>query len=66
MVKNARLTLRMDRDLRIGIEEIAAREGRSVTQVCDALLKAGVEAYSKQGGKFLQKYTARNPPKISQ
>jgi len=66
MVKNARLTLRMDPDLRVGVEEIAAREGRSVTQVCDAFLKAGVEAYRKQGHKFLQKYIARNRPQISQ
>ena len=46
-------------DLKIGVEEIAAREGRSVAQICDAFLRAGVDAYHKQGAKSFQKYITR-------
>jgi len=66
MVKDTRLNFRIGSDLRSEIEGIAVREGRSVAQVCDAFLRAGVEAYRKQGSKFLQKYIARNRSQISQ
>ena len=59
MAKNTRLTFRVDMDLKTGVEEIAAREGRSVAQICDAFLRAGVDAYHKQGAKSFQKYITR-------
>ena len=59
MTKDTRLNFRIDSRLKKEVEEIAQREGRSVAQVCDALLQAGVEAYSKQGTKFLQKFVVQ-------
>ncbi len=41
------------------IEAIAAREGRSVAQVCEAFLKAGAEQYRREGSKALQKHLQR-------
>jgi hypothetical protein len=41
------------------MEGIAASEGRSVAQICEAFLKAGAETYKKQGGKFLQRFLAK-------
>jgi hypothetical protein len=38
---------------------IAAREGRSVAQVCEAFLKAGSESYKKKGSSFLQRFLAQ-------
>ena len=49
----------MHSSLKKDLEAIAAREGRSVAQVCDAFLKAGSEIYMKKGPKFLQRFLSR-------
>ena len=49
----------MHSGLKKDLEEIAAREGRSVAQVCDAFLKASAEMYIKKGPKFLQRFLSR-------
>jgi hypothetical protein len=59
MKKDTRLTFRVRSDLKKDLETIAAREGRSVAQICDAFLKAGSEAYKSQGSKFLQRFLSR-------
>lgn len=41
------------------LDIIAAIEGRSVAQVCEAFLKAGSEAYKKKGSGFLQQFLSR-------
>jgi hypothetical protein len=53
MKKDARLTFRIDSELKKVLETIALSEGRSVAQVCAAFLKAGSEAYEKEGPRFL-------------
>ena len=59
MRKDTRLTFRVHSSLKKDLEAIAAREGRSVAQVCDAFLKAGSEIYMKKGPKFLQRFLSR-------
>jgi len=59
MKKDLRFTFRIQSDLKKELEAIAAREGRSVAQICDAFLKAGTEAYKKKGSKYLQSYFSR-------
>jgi len=59
MRKDTRLTFRVHSSLKKDLEEIAAREGRSVAQVCDAFLKVGSEIYMKKGPKFLQRFLSR-------
>ena len=59
MKKDTRLTFRVRSDLKKELEAIAAREGRSVAQVCEAFLKAGSEIYGKEGSKYLQRYLSR-------
>jgi hypothetical protein len=41
-------------DLKKTLEAIAATEGRSVAQVCEAFLVAGSDKYKKEGAGFLQ------------
>jgi hypothetical protein len=48
-------------ELKKELETIAAREGRSVAQVCEAFLKAGSETYKKMGSGFLQRFLAKSP-----
>ena len=57
--KDMRFTFRIGSDLKKELETIAAREGRSVAQVCDAFLRAGSETYRKKGSKYLQRFFSR-------
>jgi hypothetical protein len=59
MKKDTTFTFRIGSDLKSQLEGIAAREGRSVAQICDAFLKAGSEAYRKEGSKYLQRFLSR-------
>jgi hypothetical protein len=59
MKKDMRFTFRIGSDLKKDLELIAARESRSVAQICDAFLKAGSETYKKRGSKYLQHLLAR-------
>jgi hypothetical protein len=59
MRKDTRLTFRVHSTLKKDLESIAAREGRSVAQICDAFLKVGSEIYTKKGPKFLQRFLSR-------
>jgi len=59
MKKDTRLTFRVHSNLKKDLEAIAAREGRSVAQICDAFLKVGSEIYTKKGSKFLQRFLSR-------
>jgi hypothetical protein len=63
MRKDTRLTFRISADLKKSLEEVADREGRSVAQVCEALLKDGLESYRKHGSQFLQRIIARRKPR---
>jgi Arc-like DNA binding dprotein len=62
MRKDSRFTLRIPSDLKKEMETIAAREGRSVAQVCEAFLKAGSENYKKRGSGYLQRFLAQTLP----
>ena len=60
MKKDTRFTLRIGSDLKKELAVIAAREGRSVAQVCEAFLKAGSENYKKRGPGYLQRFLAQS------
>ena len=53
------LVFRVDPDLRRDIQRIADEEQRTITQVCEMLLYEGVEAYKKDGPKFIQRLVAK-------
>lgn len=60
MAKDAQLTFRITSELKTQIEAIAAKEIRSVAQVCEAFLKAGVEQYRRDGNRPLLKHLQRS------
>ncbi len=53
------LAFRVSPDLKNEIQEIAASEARSISQICELLLVEGVEAYKKEGAKFMQRLVAK-------
>jgi hypothetical protein len=56
MKKDTQITFRIRSELKKELEAIAAREGRSVAQVCEAFLKAGSASYKKKGSGFVQRF----------
>lgn len=59
MAKRAFLGFRLLPELKNELERIAAREERSISQICEVLLRGGVEAYKKEGSKYLQRFLAK-------
>ena len=59
MAKETSLSVRVTRALKGELEKVALNEGRSVAQVCEALLNGGLEAYKKEGSAYLQRFVAR-------
>jgi hypothetical protein len=57
--KDMRLTFRVHSDLKKKLESVAASEGRSVAQICEAFLHAGLMKYQKEGTKYVQRFLAR-------
>jgi hypothetical protein len=53
------LAFRVSPSLKDEIQEIAVGEARSVSQICELLLVEGVEAYKKEGSKFMQRLIAK-------
>ena len=57
--KDTRLSFRVRSELKKKLELVAASEGRSVAQICDAFLQAGLIAYGKEGAKYIRRFLAR-------
>ena len=58
------LVFRVDPALRRDVQRIAAEEQRTITQVCEMLLYEGVEAYKKEGPKFMQRLVAKQKARV--
>ena len=50
--------------MRRDIQRIADEEQRTITQVCEMLLREGVEAYKKEGPKFMQRLVAKQKARV--
>ena len=56
--KDTRLTFRARSELKKRLEALAASEGRSVAQICEAFLQAGLVAYEKEGARCISRFLA--------
>jgi hypothetical protein len=56
--KDASLNFRIRSDLKKKLESVAAAEGRSVAQICEAFVQAGLVAYEKEGAKYISRFLA--------
>ena len=50
--------------MRRDVQRIADEEQRTITQVCEMLLYEGVEAYKKEGPKFMQRLVAKQKARV--
>jgi hypothetical protein len=64
MKKDTRLTFRAPSNLKENLEDIAAREGRSVAQICEAFLRVGISLYGKKGSSLLQKFLGQTERRV--
>ena len=55
MPKTDFLAFRVNPELKSEIQKIADDEQRNISQICEMLLYEGVEAYKKEGAKFMQR-----------
>jgi hypothetical protein len=55
MTKDAPLAFRISMDLKKRLLKLAKQEARSLSQICEMLLKIGADEYDKDGHKYLQK-----------
>jgi hypothetical protein len=59
MPKDTALSFRIPQTLKAELEKVSLNEGRSVSQVCEALLSGGLESYKKEGSAYLQRFVLR-------
>jgi hypothetical protein len=59
MIKDAPLAFRIQADLKKRLLKLAKQESRSLSQICEMLLKIGVDECDKEGHKYLQKSSTR-------
>jgi len=59
VAKKVFLGVRLNPELKGKLEEIAEAEERSVSQICEMLLRKGLDGYRKEGSKYLRHYLAR-------
>jgi hypothetical protein len=59
MRKDTALSFRIPGRLKTELEKAALSEGRSLAQICEALLTGGLEIYKKEGSKYVQRFLSR-------
>ena len=65
MRKDTALSFRIPGHLKAELEKVALNEGRSLAQVCEALLAGGLQIYKKEGPKYLQRLLSRQKSESS-
>jgi hypothetical protein len=53
------LGIRINPELRDDLEKIARSQERSVSQICELLLRTGTQGYKKEGPKYLERFLSR-------
>jgi len=59
MTKDAPLAFRISSELKKNLQQIADREARSISQICEILLTIGANAYEKEGSRYLHRFLDR-------
>ena len=57
MTKDSPVSFRIPSDLKKRLLRLAKQESRSVSQICEMLLKIGVDECEREGHKYLVKYS---------
>lgn len=60
------LGIRIDPELKKALEHVGQAEERSVSQICELLLRKGVDAYKNEGPKYFQRLLSRQKKEPSE
>ena len=66
MARKIFLGIRIDPELKKALEDVGQGEERSVSQICELLLRKGVDAYRNEGPKYLQRSPSRQKKESSE
>jgi hypothetical protein len=53
--KNEQIGFRLSANLKRELHDIAKREGRTLSQICEIFVAGGMQAYRKEGPKYVQR-----------
>jgi hypothetical protein len=57
--KDERIGFRVSAEIKTALLHIARKEGRSLAQVCELLLRGGINEYEKEGSGYLNRLLTR-------
>ncbi len=57
--KDERIGFRVSSDIKAALLQIAKKEGRSLAQVCELLLRGGIHEYEREGPRYLRRSLER-------
>jgi hypothetical protein len=66
MAKDDRIGIRVPTELKRALIQIAKKEGRSLAQLCEILLRGAAAAYKKEGPTYLQRLLSRHKKEPSE
>src|ERR1700693_2301235 len=58
--KDERIGIRVPSETKHSLLQIARKEGRSLSQVCEIFLRAEIHSYEKKGTKYLHRFIPEN------
>ncbi len=58
-IRNVQIGFRVSAALKKELQEVAKREGRTLSQICEIFAARGLEGYRKEGPRYLQRYLSR-------
>lgn len=61
--KDERIGFRVPGDVKAVLQHIAKKEGRSLAQVCELLLRGGILEYEKDGPNYLHRLLTKTKEK---
>jgi hypothetical protein len=57
--KDERIGFRVSSEIKTALLHIARKEGRSLAQVCELLLRGGINEYEREGSSYLHRLLIR-------
>ena len=57
--KDERIGFRVSSEIKGALLQIAKKEGRSLAQVCELLLRGGIHDYEREGSRYLHRFIER-------
>jgi len=64
--KDEQIGFRLSANLKKELHNLATREGRTLSQICEILVSGGLQAYRREGPKYLQRLLSRQKKEPSE